>query len=197
MKTSKVKTIVVKYSFTILLALSFISNLKGQELSEVFNDGGLRERKNILKVNFIPLFQGELPVYYERVLTKNLSFEVGLGLQLPYYLPDIGMLGDGPLGSEHPSFRVQWWLFPKYYFKEAPEMGFVGVILRQRNYHVEEGDYKVTDIIYSYGLQFFLSDNVMMEMNLGIGYRSLKNLTTNTKEPGFTAGYGLKLGYIF
>ncbi len=42
--------------------------------------------KNVIKVNPLLFFRGEVPIYYERALSPNLSIEVGVGVTLRDYL---------------------------------------------------------------------------------------------------------------
>jgi hypothetical protein len=42
--------------------------------------------KNVFKVNPLLFFRGEVPLYYERALSPNLSLEVGVGVTLRNYL---------------------------------------------------------------------------------------------------------------
>jgi hypothetical protein len=42
--------------------------------------------KNILKINPLLFFRGEIPIYFERALAPNLSLEVGVGVTLRDYL---------------------------------------------------------------------------------------------------------------
>lgn len=51
--------------------------------------------KNLVKINPLLFFRGELPIYYERALTPRLSLEVGLGVTLRNYLA-LSFAGDHP-----------------------------------------------------------------------------------------------------
>ncbi len=42
--------------------------------------------KNVLKINPLLFFRGEIPIYYERAINPRLSLEVGLGVTLRNYL---------------------------------------------------------------------------------------------------------------
>lgn len=42
--------------------------------------------KNVVKLNPLLFFRGEVPIYYERALSPNLSLEVGIGVTLRNYL---------------------------------------------------------------------------------------------------------------
>lgn len=49
--------------------------------------------KNVLKINPLLFFRGEIPLYYERALTPKLSLEAGLGVTLRNYLA-MSFVGD-------------------------------------------------------------------------------------------------------
>lgn len=51
--------------------------------------------KNVVKVNPLLFFRGEVPLYFERALTTDLSVEVGLGVTLRDYL-NFSVQGDQP-----------------------------------------------------------------------------------------------------
>ncbi len=68
--------------------------------------------KNIVKANPLLFFRGEVPLYFERALTANLSLEVGAGLTTRNYL-NFSFQGDEPddfgAGTEirtRPSFHL-------------------------------------------------------------------------------------------
>lgn|GEM_PF-509429 len=42
--------------------------------------------KNVFKINPLLFFRGEIPLYYERALTPNLSLELGLGVTMRDYI---------------------------------------------------------------------------------------------------------------
>ncbi len=50
-----------------------------------FEDGGLSERKNLIKLDLFSILNGDVPFFYERVLSDNVSIEIGAGFQLPFY----------------------------------------------------------------------------------------------------------------
>lgn len=89
--------------------------------------------KNILKINPLLFFRGEIPLYYERALAPNLSLEVGAGVTLRDYLAlslggnDADDLGAGteiiPSASYHLAIRFYmehdlepqgWYLQPEF-----------------------------------------------------------------------------------
>ncbi len=49
--------------------------------------------KNVLKINPLLFFRGEIPLYYERAISPNVSLEVGLGVTLRNYMA-LSFVGD-------------------------------------------------------------------------------------------------------
>lgn len=68
--------------------------------------------KNVLKVNPLLFFRGEIPLYYERALTPNLSLELGLGVTLRNYIAlsfagdDADDYGAGTEIIANPSYHI-------------------------------------------------------------------------------------------
>lgn len=79
--------------------------------------------KNAIKLNPLLFFRGEIPIYYERALTPNLSLELGVGVTLRNYLA-LSFVGDDAddfgAGTEivpNPSFHFG----ARYYLTEDLE----------------------------------------------------------------------------
>jgi hypothetical protein len=68
--------------------------------------------KNVLKVNPLLFFRGEIPLYYERALTPNVSLELGLGVTLRNYIAlsfagdDADDYGAGTEIIANPSYHI-------------------------------------------------------------------------------------------
>lgn len=115
--------------------------------------------KNIIKINPLLFFRGEIPIYYERALTHKLSLEFGLGVTLRDYLglslngDDADDFGAGTEIKPNPSYHIAarfylgqdiepqgWYLQPEFahlaYTKDirekAPDGGFTDVSYRDR-----------------------------------------------------------------
>ena len=58
-----------------------------ENVDEIINKGKASVNyKNAIKINPLLLFNGELPIYYERALTNSLSLELAIGLTFSDYL---------------------------------------------------------------------------------------------------------------
>jgi len=79
--------------------------------------------KNVLKINPLVFFRGEIPIYYERAITHRLSLEAGIGVTLRNYLAlsftgdDADDFGAGTEIVPRLSFNVGF----RYYFGDDLE----------------------------------------------------------------------------
>lgn len=92
----------MKFLLILMLSASSLSKLVGQDTVKtrliIFDDEELTTpkakkekikdvdfRKNALKINPLLYLRGELPIYYERALTQNLSIEAAVGMTFKDY----------------------------------------------------------------------------------------------------------------
>lgn len=99
--------------------------------------------KNVVKVNPLLFFRGEVPIYYERALTSRLSGEVGVGLTYRNYInltlagdhPDADDFGGGTRIVVQPSYRMGL----RYYLVDdlEPQGGYLQLEFAHLNYSKE------------------------------------------------------------
>lgn len=167
--------------------------------SYYFDDGGISERKNIFKVNILAIVSGDLPFYYERILGKSFGLEIGAGLLLPYYLPDLPNLFTEEYEVENPDFGHSLWIHPKYYIQpKAPEFGYFGIQLRRRHYNQNNQSIIFSDLTINYGFQLFLGKRFIFDYNVGIGssFKTQKSLNIKNEKSGLAIPIGIKLGIL-
>lgn len=147
--------------------------------------------KNVVKINPLLFFRGEIPIYYERALTPRLSLEVGFGVTLRDYLAlgfteDADDFGAGTQIIPNPSFHIAarfylvddlepqgWYLQPEFahlvYTKDIQMKGddgqFTGEELR------DERTYNDLRLLAGYQV-LGLSSNWLLDFYGGLGFRS-------------------------
>ena len=148
--------------------------------------------KNVFKFNPLLFFRGELPIYYERALSPNLSLEVGLGVTLRDYLAmsfggdDADDFGAGTEIIPRPSYHIAarfyttqdlepqgWYIQPEFahleYVKDIREQtgdgGFTDVTLR------DERVYNDLRLLFGYQMLSY-SSNWLFDLYGGFAYRS-------------------------
>lgn len=168
--------------------------------SHYFDDEGGIGYRNLVKVNTFSAITGDLPIYYERVLHKLFALEVGAGVILPFYTPEIpkeSSLIDRHLKNPESGYSI--WIQPKYYFQGyAPELNYLGVQFRKRHYNQEGATIVHTDYTVNWGIQMKAGKFFVIDYSIGIGVR-FKDYSSNDIENEVTAvmPIGLKFGIIF
>ena len=147
-----------------------------QDISYYFDDARVTDAKNIFKINLPSIINGDLPIFYERTFNNSLSFELGVGLLLPYYISEFPDLVRGKTPIENPKSGYSFWICPKYYIqRRAPEYNYIGLQYRRRSYNLEDGQ----NITYDYftinlGLQLIFGKRFLFDYSLGGGFRFKK-----------------------
>ncbi|MFH2143964.1 MAG: hypothetical protein ABIJ97_16180 [Bacteroidota bacterium] len=169
-----------------------------EDISYYFDDGGISEGKNIVKLNVLAIINGDLPVSYEKTLTNLFSIEVGVGLLLPYYFPEVPQVFEDETEIENPDFGYSLLVNPKFYLQhKAPELNYLGVQYRRRNYNLIDNTIVYTDITINCGLQLNFAKRFVVDYNVGLGYRFKKGGATNSYNISNVAiPVSIKLGYI-
>ena len=170
-----------------------------QDVSYYLNDSGFSQRKNVIKLNLSSIVYGDLPIYYERALTNSLSVEVGAGIILPYYFPELSLLDKEDNGVVNPIGGTSIWIQPKiYYGGRAPENSYVSIQWRQRRYNLENNEITHTDITANFGYQLVLGKRFIIDYNTGIGFSMQKSKIDDGTEDftGLSMPIGIRLGII-
>ena len=193
------KTPLLLMTFILLLLHNKViaQNDSIQDNSYYFDDGSISESKNLVKINVLSIIIGDLPVYYERIFGKSFSIEIGAGILLPYYIPEVTQLFSNKSEIVDPNFGYSIWLHPKYYIQQAPELNYFGIQFRRRNYNQT---IICTDLTFNYGLQFILGNRFILDYNVGLGFRfktqKSPNIEKEINEVVPVLPVGVKLGII-
>ncbi|RMG83907.1 MAG: hypothetical protein D6707_00145, partial [Bacteroidetes bacterium] len=157
--------------FCFSLSNGFAQNDTIQDLSQYFDDGKISNSKNIVKINATSIINGDLPVYYERPLTNSFSVELGAGLLLPYYFPEIFFPDETdyePITNSNLGYSL--WFFPKIYLFSPSEFSYVGFMYRRRAYQNEQ-TVIYNDFTISSGYQINPVKRLVLDIYLGVGIR--------------------------
>ena len=172
------------------------------ELSEYFADR-TTEAKNIIKINVLSIFAGDLPIYYERVITKQFTLEAGVGIILPFYVFEFSGLYSEEQIITDPDGGYSFWFHPKIYFWRAPDEMYFGLQYRFRKYYENDMSVTYSDYSINYGYQWILGTHFVVDANIGLGFR-VRNLpddfdpwVEDYKKTTVVAPFGIKLGVLF
>lgn len=180
---------------------------KDDDLDHLFDDGGMSTAKNVVKLNLATIIIGDVPFSYERIIGERIGIEVGVGKLMNYYNPDLAELSFGNdleeenLQIKGPKGGYSFVIFPKYYYNnKAPLTMYSGLKYRKRNYTFNsKEDIILTDFSFNYGFQFTLIKKLVVDYNMGIGFRWRKdeNTAVESEINNITLPLAVKIGYLF
>ncbi len=172
------------------------------ELREYFMDPG-SEAKNVFKINLTSFLSGDLPVYYERVLTKQFSIEAGVGVILPFYVFEGSNIYSDEQIITNPDGGYSLWIHPKLYFWRAPEGMYFGLQYRYRKYLQDNAVVRYSDYTINYGYQWILGTHFVLDANIGAGFR-IRNIPDDFYEwedefikTTLVVPFGIRFGVLF
>lgn len=186
--------------FTLLSLFFYTGKIQAQEesLSNYFNDGGISNSKNIVKINTFSILLGDIPITYERIIGQSFGIEVGAGMIIPLETP-FDLLNSFS-GKGDPTNGYSIWVFPKYYIQhEAPEKNYMGFQYLRRKYQYENHSEITTSVTYNFGLQLLLGKRFIFDYNVGVGFwfSDREEIYTDSRKAGVALPIAIKLGTIF
>jgi hypothetical protein len=159
----------IKFLLVSLLATSLhVFSQQDEDLSYYFDDGGISTGL-LLKTDILSSLRGDVPLIIEKKLGPQLTIEGGVGLILPYYIPDLPSMAFVDISNElqnnrfGSSIRLQL----KFY-NDAPENRYWGLRYHRRNYY----EVKVNDLVFTSGLQRIIGQRLLIDIALGLGIRT-------------------------
>ena len=193
--------------FTTLLLVCLPDSLFSQvnnkdSLSNYLDDNGISTAKNIVKVNLLSIVNGDLPVYYENILSGSITYELGAGILLPYYvpeLPEIFSKDDKEVTNVKSGYSLRFDV-RFYYFSIAPEGIFGFVNVRRKHFYIRnDNPFNFTAFSMGMGIQQFISKRIMIDFTIGRGIQIIKhlNLSKDSKYTEYLTPLTLKIGYLF
>lgn len=169
--------------------------------SQYFDDGGIGNASNIVEFNILSAINGDIGITYDRKLADYFSAEIGIGFIAPFYTYEfrhpLWKLSEDLEGLSGYSFKI----LPKYYyFHDAPENSYVGIMFRRRKYNHQSESVGINDFCIMYGARLFLDTKITCSLELGFGFRNKINdydsnnfgLLDHIIYPG-----SIKVGYLF
>jgi len=148
-----------------------------------------REVYNLIKVNPLLIFNGDIPIYYEHRLSDNVSVEAGIGITHLDYIyegfrfdENLENFDAGRIAKLGYSLRAGLKFYPSNYTHALDEF-YIGPEIRFKHYNTEISIQGSTNKIYpeyrtivdfkiSGGYIYYITDRVMFDFYGGIGLRS-------------------------
>jgi hypothetical protein len=185
---------------TILIIITLTCKMQAQEdVSTYFDDGGISNPKNIIKVNANYCIGGDISFSYEYIFTDRFALEAGYGT-ITHIFDIFGEL-DEYVSKNLVEGGYSYLILPKMYFlQKAPLYNYCGILYRNRLFKHTYKDVYVRDISVVYGVQFNWGKRVYFDYIVGIGnsrIRSYKRHTYDNIENTILFSLRLSLGISF
>jgi len=189
----------------ICFSITFSQQNQNSEIAQYFDDGGIAEKSNFIKMNFASLVAGDLSLSYERKFGKKIGLELSSGFIMPFYIWEFGMLGFesnessliSPIGGYSYNLQMKY-----YYFLENTKSdgAFIGFQYRKRNYNQKTYNFDFNDYYINFGVQYFIATRTLFTYELGLGFRYSNTFRYDDYEEEYVdivLPMALKLSYLF
>lgn len=194
-----------QFLFLLFIIISLYSlELRSQndsitDISYYFDDGGISEAKNIIKINALAIVNGDLPFSLEKTISEAFGIEIGFGILLPYYVPEIPKLLTNDIDIVDPGYGYSLLVNPRFYLQhKAPEFNYWGIQYRRRNYNLNDGNIIYNNLTINFGLQLSFGKRFLFDYNIGAGIEFKEGDKTRSSNyiSHFAFPISIKLGYI-
>lgn len=190
--------------FSILLSHGLFAQDQ-DENAQYFDDAGISNAKNVVKIGLVSLYYGELPIFYERLFGKAVALEVGVGMLLPYYNQDImtSLLSNYGVGEDQgtlddPGSGYSIWVCPKFYLRmTAPEGYYTGFLVRKKFRENAGLPANFTDIALLAGYNYMFGKRFLIDYSLGFGYRTVSGEGAKELRDDYIMPISIKFAVLF
>lgn len=185
--------------FTILFLCLSIHALGQEDVSQYFDDGGLSNTKNQVKVNLAAMINGDFTVSYQREVINPLHIEVGVGYLSDDYLIDRNGLSENYLTQDH-RYSVSGYSFffnPKLRYKGDGALNlYLGLKYRNRKYTQDQLEIlSIQDYVIHQSAEIIIGQRLILDLGFGFGYGLVKSNVDRFVILAFPLD--LKVGYTF
>ncbi|WP_029904478.1 hypothetical protein [Prevotella sp. 10(H)] len=156
--------------FSLIPILPLVSQ-NNKDILKYLDDGGIATSRYIGKINLTSIYEGEIGISLERLISDNFAIETGVGLLLPNYKDPLfyDLLSDThseDFTFNDPKTGYSIMINPKYYLKELSEGFYWALPLRYRIY---PGQIHLFDFSMNAGIQWVWDSGIVLDFSAGIG----------------------------
>jgi hypothetical protein len=175
--------------FTFCNTFSCYTQILTSELDAYQSTDSLYAVRNTFKIDPLQVINGDIPLLFEKYITKHISVELGLGVTRrnflsPVFEYDLDNLSRSVKIRTQPSFKIGF----RYYFDNNEELdGFY--VSPEYNYRVNRKDFLVLDSIGNTTGSEFIDKRTYTDLKLVIG-RQVLSYSSN-----FLVDYYLGFGF--
>lgn len=171
-------------SFISIILFIFSINLYAQEseILKYLDDGGISRAKNLIKIEPLKLYEGNLQLNYERYIAENWSLEVGAGVLLNYYNQPIpwnwlAKVEDEDCTLNNPNTGLSLMVAPRFYAAEWSESFYFSIPL---NYKFYPKQMHLIDCTVTFGWQKIFDNGILIDLSAGLGMKFQNSIDKKT-----------------
>jgi len=181
----------IRFFSIVIFLFPLIAGAQDADVTKYFDDGGMGNPRNAIKVDILQAVGGDVVFSYERFLHDAFSLEVGAGFLRGKYLPPFLTAIDNEEFLSEREGGYKFVITPMFHPYEDPRDGLIyglqffvrqnkGISLSSSN--EEAGTYDRTDTYIGYyqGYRFEIGDYLSMELAFSGGFIFFDGGLTNT-----------------
>ncbi|MDA7502128.1 hypothetical protein N8482_02535 [Chitinophagales bacterium] len=153
----------------------------------------------LVKGGALSFLHGELPIYLEMGVGRRLAIEIGAGVLMPWYIPELGLIiSKGNYDIESPGIGYSLFIQgKKYHNYDAPFGFYTGIFLGAKYYNVGDNVIRHTSVGFSQGIQWAYKEKFLWDVNFGLGFHEEHSRNSARGEvTGFSIPILVKFGYV-
>jgi hypothetical protein len=185
------------------IATSLSAQKESKDGAKLYSGKVISSRQVALKVSPVEAVNGDLNLQVEFMPINDVSFVIGAGIILPYYIPEL-LEEDGDLAViKDPKGTFSIRFDTRFYFKGQKKMleYYIYPGIRYRNYKFDSGiKMNQTDLYLGVGHQFPLGERFTVDPYISFGLRIRSdNQDKGTKSSSTTdpvVPVGVKIGFL-
>lgn len=175
------------FIFILIAAFPAIAQ-NNKNILKYMDDVGIAKSKYMGKLSLTSLYEGEIGLSVERLVTDYMSIEAGVGLLLPYYKDPILrnlLTNSNPedFTFDNPKTGYSFMVNPRYYTNDYSEGFYCSLPLR---YKIYPGQLHLFDFSGNIGMQWVWDYGLVLDISAGIG--GVLQMSKDNKSYIFDAG---------
>ncbi|MDH6355212.1 hypothetical protein M2132_001549 [Dysgonomonas sp. PH5-45] len=172
------KTLLTAFLYILLFSSVAFAQKKTSGIDQYLDDGGFSNAKLLGKVNLTSIYQGDLHLSMEYLVSKEFSVEAGAGVLLGYYNDDPlnNFIDTGDDSLKNPKMGFSLSAVLKYY-KDGMDFFYISIPGRAR---FIPGQIQLYEVSFAPGKQWVWDNRLLLDVSIGLGIQHQKSMDSKS-----------------